>query len=614
MRQELTILDIADVHQQALAYSLDSTGDQTKDQRVWQRSREFFLESLSTFEMAQRGFYEAQQTARLQHQHTRQLRALTDAALAINSQHSLDEVLQIVCDKAREITDADQSTITLNAQDSWPPGSKLRVTSTTSSANTNLAVESNFADLIRQRGGPLRLTRQQVLTNPVWESLDLWGSSNEAHSLLGAPLSGWSAKELGVIELCARPSQDFTDNDQAILEQIAQMASVAIENVRLYEQEHRIAESLQRSLLPERLPMIPGIALAARFDAGGLGVHVGGDWYDVIHLPNGRLGLAIGDVAGRGIRAAAVMGQLKVALRSYALEGYSPKKVVEHLNTLVNTLETDMATLVYLVLEPDMTTMRIVNAGHPPVLVRDQGNEIHYLNNSSSIPLGALEPGYFQESRVELKPGSTLVLYTDGLIETRNTSLDEGFARLASATSQAPHDVEELCDHVKQAVFGQHGRTDDVAILALKRLTPTGTRLHMDVQARSTQLLSVRRQLAHWLGSVGASPDDISDLVLACSEACANVITHGSKTSMASFEIDAALVGSEVTLTVRDSGSWRPPRESDQGRGLTLMRALTTKLEIVKTPVGTEVRMHRCLTADGKERSKIPARGLRQVN
>jgi serine phosphatase RsbU (regulator of sigma subunit)/anti-sigma regulatory factor (Ser/Thr protein kinase) len=614
MRRELSILDIADVHQQALARSLELTGEQTQGDRVWEKSREFFLESLSTFEMAQRGFYEAQETARLQHRHTTQLRALADAALAINSRRSLGEVLQIVCDKAREITGADQSTITLSDQDSWPSGSKLRVTSTTSSADTDLAVESTFAGLIRQQAGPIRLTRQQVLTHPLWKSLDLRGSSGEVHSFLGAPLSGWSGSELGVIELSARPSQDFTDNDQAIVEQIAQMASVAIENVRLYEQEHRIAESLQRSLLPERLPLVPGIALAARFDAGGVGVHVGGDWYDVIHLPNGRLGLAIGDVAGRGIRAAAVMGQLKVALRSYALEGYSPKKVVEHLNTLVNTLETDMATLVYLVLEPDMTTMRIVNAGHPPVLVRDQNNEIRYLNSSRSIPLGALEPGYFQESKLELKPGSTLVLYTDGLIETRNTSLDEGFDRLASAATEAPRDVEELCDHVKQAVFGEFGRTDDVAILALKRLTPSGTRLHMDVPARSTQLLSVRKQLAHWLRNVGASPDDISDLVLACSEACANVITHGSKTSMAAFEIDAALVGSEVTLTVRDSGSWRPPHQSDQGRGLTLMRALTTRLEIVKTPVGTEVRMHRLLTPRVGAGAKTQSKSLRTVS
>src|SRR5439155_2505725 len=174
------------------------------------------------------------------------------------------------------------------------------------------------------------------------------------------------------------------------------------------EREHRIAETLQRSLLPERLPQIPGVLLAARYVPASKDMEVGGDWYDVVQLPNGQIGLAVGDVAGHGLRAATIMGQLRMALRAYALEDTSPARVLGRLHLLSQRLDDpDMATLIYCVYDPETSGLRYASAGHLPPLVVDAEGRAAYLDGEVEPPVGAVSyPGTSQENAFELAAGS----------------------------------------------------------------------------------------------------------------------------------------------------------------------------------------------------------------
>jgi serine phosphatase RsbU (regulator of sigma subunit) len=191
---------------------------------------------------------------------------------------------------------------------------------------------------------------------------------------------------------------------------------------RVYEREHRVAETLQRSLLPEKLPRIEGVELAARYLPAGEGTAVGGDWYDAAELPDGRLALVVGDVVGHGLRAAAVMGQLRNAFRAYSLVESSPAEMVARLNRLaVKSDEGVMATVLYLALDRDTGEIAYSSAGHPPALLLTPEGA-RYLEGGRSVPVGAADIVTFREERTTLPPDSTLLLYTDGLVGRRSST------------------------------------------------------------------------------------------------------------------------------------------------------------------------------------------------
>jgi serine phosphatase RsbU (regulator of sigma subunit) len=239
---------------------------------------------------------------------------------------------------------------------------------------------------------------------------------------------------------------------------------------RVYEHEHRLVESLQRSVLLERMPSLPGTALAARYLPGEGDIGVGGDWYDAIPLPDGRLGLVIGDVAGHGIGSAVLMTQLRNTLRAYALEHDSPSAVLERLDRLIDHLEpAAMATLIYLIYDQRERRLDFAAAGHPyPLLVRD-GAEPEFLNQGRSLPMGTGMADARSNSSVSLPEDSTLVLYTDGLIERRHQrSLDQGFARLAESVGDRLTDPDAACDSILDDLLGEEPPSDDVALLVMR--------------------------------------------------------------------------------------------------------------------------------------------------
>ncbi|HEV3378730.1 MAG TPA: SpoIIE family protein phosphatase [Thermoleophilaceae bacterium] len=414
-------------------------------------------------------------------------------------------------------------------------------------------------------------------------------------ALMASPLTV-KGRMAGVVEIAVRRERRFTPEEESLLVLMADRAGLAIEHARAYERELGTVEMLQRSLLPDKLPLLPGARIAARYMPGTAGVNVGGDWYDAVQLDDGRVGLAMGDVVGHGLGAAALMGQLRHAARAYALEGHSPPAVLDRLDRLVRSLPgAQMATLLYMVVDPDVRRLSFASAGHVPPLVVAPGAPARFLEGAPNPPLGVFDTSGHEELTVELEPGSTVVLYTDGLVEQRGVSIDAGLEALRRAAEQ-PRDPEELCDHLVDSMLAIHPAHDDIAVLALQGLPGRTEPLHLEVSTDPTRLRDVRRHLAGWMRRSGATEEDVEIAQMACHEACSNAIEHGYGFGEGSFTIDARMSNGKVLLEVTDRGGWIDRPEGGlphRGRGLALMRALMDAVQVSHEGGGTTVRMER---------------------
>ena len=419
-------------------------------------------------------------------------------------------------------------------------------------------------------------------------------------ALMASPLTV-KGRMAGVIEIASRKERRFTPEEESLLVLMADRAGLAIEHARAYEREVGTVEMLQRSLLPDKLPLLPGLRIAARYLPGGSGVNVGGDWYDAIPLDDGRVGLAMGDVVGHGLGAASLMGQLRYAARAYALEGHPPPAVLDRLDRLVRSLPgAQMATLLYLVVEHDLTTVRFASAGHVPPLVIGPDAGARFLEGAPNPPLGVFDSPGHKELTVELEPGSTVVLYTDGLVEERGVSIDAGLEALRLAAEYAA-DPEDLCDHLVDSMLAIHPAHDDIAVLALQALPARTEPLHLEVSTDPRRLRDVRRHIAGWMRRSGASEEDVQVAQMACHEACANAMEHAYGFGEGSFTIDGRMENGKVVLEVSDRGEWIDRSDGGlphRGRGLPLMEALMDAVQLSHDGSGTTVRMER-----GVERS-----------
>jgi anti-sigma regulatory factor (Ser/Thr protein kinase) len=291
------------------------------------------------------------------------------------------------------------------------------------------------------------------------------------------------------------------------------------------------------------------------------------------------------------------MGQLRNALRAYALEEHPPGVVVEKLDSLVQSLEQGrMATLLYLVVDADLSRVRFASAGHlPPLLVGPDG-DARYLEEEASVPLGVM-PGGYAEAVVEVEPGSTLLLYTDGLVEERGVPIDDGLERMRQAVLDGPDDPEELCDHVLAAMGRSGVASDDVALFVLRTIPVAVPELTLELSTQPRALTGLRRTLGRWLDAAGASTEESQDIRMAAHEAACNSMEHAYGFEEGTFQLDAHRSNGQVSIVVRDTGGWREPRKSDRGRGLDLMRALMDDVELEAGDAGTTVRMTRQIGA-----------------
>jgi PAS domain S-box-containing protein len=363
----------------------------------------------------------------------------------------------------------------------------------------------------------------------------------------------------------------------------------------VYQREHRIAETLQRSLLPERLPPIDGLELAARYLPGARGAAIGGDWYDVLERPDGRVALVVGDVAGHGLRAAASMGQLRNAFRAYGLVESSPAEVVARINRLVMSgVEQVMATVLYLVLDRETGEVAFSAAGHPPPLVLAPDGP-RFLEGGRSVPIGAADAAVFREATVILPPGSSILLYTDGLVERRDVPLHERLNKLAEVAGTAGDDLGELCEIVISQVLGDAEPGDDVALLAVRPLPVADTQIVLTLPAEPGSLAPLRRRLARFLHATGASELERYEITLTICEAAGNAIEHAYGPGDATYEVEVGFDDGELTAMVRDNGTWREKRGEHSGRGLGIIEGLMDEVAVERHDAGTLVRMRRRL-------------------
>jgi anti-sigma regulatory factor (Ser/Thr protein kinase) len=293
-----------------------------------------------------------------------------------------------------------------------------------------------------------------------------------------------------------------------------------------------------------------------------------------------------------------VMGQLRNALRAYALDGHPPALVLERLHTMLRTLERrEMATLAYMVLDPIALSFTLASAGHPPPLVLSLEGRVCLIEEGRGPPLGAVADANYKETSGVVAPGATLLLYTDGLVERRDMWLDEGMERLAvEAEAAAGATPDALLERLLGALVPAGGAQDDVAALAVQLTPVMADRLALRLPADPPVLSSLRRTLRRWLVALGASEMETYDVLVAVTEAAANAVEHAYGPGDASFDVEAVMSEEgEVCVTVRDEGRWRPPRGHNRGRGTLLMQELMDHFEVATGDDGTEVRMRRRL-------------------
>ena len=513
----------------------------------------------------------------------RKLQSFADAALA---HLELDELLPELLQRIQAVLRANAAGVLLSDSDEGLP--TLVTHDGSSCARTQPAPAELLALLdATLHGEPLTLS----------DSLDPTALGRELgrldlRSLIAAPLST-HGRVLGSIFVCARDGGSFAANEEILLGLCAERAAIAVEHARSFDRERGLVELLQRHLLPDHLPGIPGIELAASYRPSERVARVGGDWYDAVLLPHGGVGIAIGDVVGHGVGAAAVMSELRSALRAYVMaDALSPAAALTSLNALAAQTHKEMvATLLYMVIDPDAGEVRFASAGHPPPLLVTADGTARYLEHRNAPPLGVAMHSRFQDSAAEFGAGATIVLYTDGVVERRDEVLDAGLKRLQDAVLDGPKELDALCSGLLHLALGS-GVSDDAALLAVRRLEQPA-RLDVTVPAEPESLALVRDRLRHWLADCGADADDRFAITLAANEACANAVVHaygprrGPTLSLVGTRGDGS-----ITVEVTDTGRWRPPRRPG-GRGLHLMRHLMDDVNVEHGARGTTVRMRK---------------------
>jgi putative methionine-R-sulfoxide reductase with GAF domain len=387
----------------------------------------------------------------------RGVQSITDRALSeLDSQALLDELVE----RVREALQADTAAVLLLDH----PSGHLVATAASGleeevRQGVRIHIGRGFAGRIAAQGSPVVLDEvdHTKVVNPILLAKGI-------RSLMGAPLVA-SGAVIGVLHVGTLKPRLFTSDDVDLLQLAADRAAVAVQALQA-QLDRAAASALQRSLLPSDLPSVPGLSMAARY-VPGTG-NVGGDWYDVFVLPSGELCAVIGDVAGSGLRAAAIMGRVRSALRAYALETSDPAEIITRLERKLGYFEPDaMVTLLCAVFTQSLSQIRIASAGHlPPVLARP-GQPAATAAIVSDILIGMPDLRARHVSCIDFPEGATLCLYTDGLIERRDRPIDEGISKLCANVPVG--DPEVACAHVMAAMTDSSPHADDVALLLIRR-------------------------------------------------------------------------------------------------------------------------------------------------
>ncbi|MEU6403871.1 SpoIIE family protein phosphatase [Streptomyces sp. NPDC046985] len=437
----------------------------------------------------------------------------------------------------------------------------------------------------------------------------------------------------------------FTPDERSVLTTVARMLAQALSRASAAETERELTDGLQRSMMPTLGPEVPGMDVAARYVPTGGGLQVGGDWYDMIPLPggparrldesgSGRFALVMGDVQGHDVRAAGLMGQLRIALRAYASEGHPPDAVLSRASRFLHGVvggrgcgdrhadgggddghgadlsDVRFATCLYAEVDPHTGVLEVVRAGHPDPVIRMADGTVLERPTAGGLPLGIDPDADYPTTRFVLEPGETMMVCTDGLIETGGHDLDTGWQRIRAILEGHEGDLEELADALVQGVHGPSShyttgpladrREDDIAVLLLSRHeTPGGPApevrrtLLTVAQAEPEQIAVARHQLRELLHD-WSCPDQVDSAVLLVSETLTNVLVHTDTDALLLAEVSGHKGERRMRVQVTDAGDElphkrRPGELASSGRGLVLMELLADAWGVEPRGVGKSI-------------------------
>ncbi|MEU4338129.1 GAF domain-containing SpoIIE family protein phosphatase [Micromonospora lupini] len=392
----------------------------------------------------------------------RRIEAITDGALSgLNITELLDELLE----RVRDLLKVDTATILLLDDHTGElVATAAKGLEEEVRRGFRVRVGRGFAGRVAATRAPVTIhdVTPDDVVNPILLATGI-------RALLGVPMLV-NGNLVGVLHVGSLALRRFGPDDVHLLQLVADRASLAGQ-ARTQMLDRQAALALQRSLLPGRLPDIPGLDLAARY-VPGHDLGIGGDWYDVFTLPSGWLGAVIGDVSGHGLPSAVVMGRIRSALRAYALDSDDPAQALTSLDRKIHHFEAGtLTTAVYALIAPDRATVHLSSAGHLPPLLAIPGHSTQPINLTVDRPLGVGRPLANRRTTVlDLPPGATLVFYTDGLVERRSELIDTGIDRLADVVRSGP--AEALCDHIMATSAEEHPN-DDIALLVIRRQPPS---------------------------------------------------------------------------------------------------------------------------------------------
>lgn len=497
--------------------------------------------------------------AGLRSRHVAEIQELARAAALVTSGRRIDDALRLLTDQVRGILDARGVTVTVDD----PEGARSALVYTVG---------------VTEPAGP-------------------------GEELVRTPVLGRRNRVLGTVEVVLSVARARRPQTEPLLTATARVLAAVVEEGWHSERQVAVAATLQGFLLPDSLPEVEGVELAASYRPAEREVQVGGDWYDVLELPDGRVALSVGDVAGHGLESALLMGQLRTAVRAYALGGMSPAETTAALDELMDRLPgASMATFFLGYLDVASGSLTWCSAGHPPPAVVRPGAPAGWIEGPVAPPLGAMFGQRPTEAGTVLPPDARLVLYTDGLIERRDTQLEVGMPELlALLEANAGADAEQLVSRI----VGRSGRggADDVAVVVMHLLpvadqgsaSVEDARLEVEVAAAPRSAAEVRRAVRRLLDQAGVDDDVAFELLVGLSEAVNNAVEHAVDPTrdvvVVRVEVDAA--SRRVRLEVQDFGQWRERRSSmDRGHGATLM-GLGGEVRVLPGDAGTLVTLER---------------------
>ncbi|MFG2131008.1 SpoIIE family protein phosphatase [Streptomyces sp. NPDC048751] len=401
----------------------------------------------------------------------------------------------------------------------------------------------------------------------------------------------------------------FTPDERSVLTTVARMLAQALSRAGAADTQRELTDGLQRSMLPQLGPEIPGMTLAARYIPTGGGLQVGGDWYDMIPLPSGRFALVIGDVQGHDVRAAGLMGQLRIALRAYAAEGHRPDAVLTRASRFfygITHSDDDLAglrfaTCLYIEVDPVTGVLETARAGHLDPAVRMADGTVIVRPTAGGLPLGVDPDSDYPTTRLALEPGESMMICTDGLLETGGHDLDTGWQRIRKTLEAHEGDLEELADALVQAVHGPSShhttgpladrREDDIALLLMCRqgegcgcgdtvaVRPSVRRTVLTVAQDEPERIAEGRQQVRELLHDWSCADQVDSAVLLVSEALTNVLVHTDADALLVAEVTDGPAGRRMRIEVADTSDdlphkRRPGELASSGRGLLLIEML----------------------------------------